>query len=91
MTQYHTPVSITAKRTRPNVVEYSVTTHDPIYGDQTRTYHANRVATFMGPSTGGPANQLHGGARTLWREDDAEMALAFRREYPSIRDFEFAA
>jgi len=87
MTKYHTPVSIIAKRTGPNVVEYSVTTHDPLYGDSTRTYHANRVATFTGSHTGGTADQLHGGARTLWREGDADMAMAFRREYPSIRDF----
>jgi hypothetical protein len=90
MSQYRTPVSITAKRTRPNVVEYSVTTHDPIYGDETRTYHANRVATFMGPSTGWPANQLHGVARTLWREDDVDMARAFRRVYPGLRAFDIA-
>jgi len=87
MTKYNAPVSITAKRTHSNVVEYNVTTHDPLYGDSTRTYHANRVATFMGPHTGGTANQLHGGARTLWREDDADMARAVWREYPSIRDF----
>lgn len=90
MTQTNAPVSITAKRTRPNVVEYSVTTHDPLYGDSTRTYHANRVATFMGPHTGGTTNQLHGGPRTLWREDDADMERAFRRKYPSIRDFSIA-
>ena len=87
---YCTPVSITAKRTRPNIVEYSVTTHDPIYGDQTATYHGNRVATFMGPFTGAPANQMHGGAQTLWREDDVDMAMAFRRAFLSIRDFSIA-
>ena len=90
MTQTNAPVSITATRTRPNIVEYSVTTHDPLYGDSTRTYHANRVATFMGPHTGGPANQLHGGPWTLWRENDADMEHAFRREYPGLRTFEIA-
>ena len=90
MTQTNAPVSITATRTRSAVVEYSVTTHDPLYGDSTRTYHANRVATFMGPHTGGPANQLHGGARTLWRESDADMERAFHRAYPGIRQFSLA-
>ena len=90
MTQTNAPVSITATRTRSAVVEYSVTTHDPLYGDSTRTYHANRAATFMGPHTGGPASQLHGGARTLWRESDADMEHAFRREYPGLRAFEIA-
>ena len=90
MTPTNAPVSITATRTRPHIVEYSVTTHDPLYGDSTMTYLANRVATFMKAHTGGTAFRLHGEARTLWREDDADMARAFRREYPSIRDFSIA-
>ena len=90
MTQTNAPVSITAKRTRPHIVEYSVTTHDPLYGDSTLTYHANRAATFFGPHTGAPGRQHIGGARTLWREDDDEMAAAFRLAYRNVRSFSIA-
>lgn len=88
MTQTNAPVSITAKRTRPNVVQYSVTTHDPLYGDSTMTYLTNGVATFMVAHTGGTAFRLHGG--TLWRKDDNEMAVAFRLAYRNIRSFSIA-
>lgn len=85
MRDYKVPVTITIRRTLPNVIEYNLTFHDPLSGDQTRTYHANREATFFGPHTGAPARQIEGGARTLWRGDDAAMLLAFQREYNGDR------
>ena len=90
MTHFQAPVSIKVHRTMPNVIEYSVTTHDPLYGNSTRTYHANRAATFFGPHTGAPGRQLTGGARTLWRADDNDLAVAFHRQYPGIRQFSLA-
>ena len=40
--EYRFPVSIVISRPMTNVIEYSVTIHDPLSGDETRVYHANR-------------------------------------------------
>ena len=79
--RYKIPVSIAVRRTLPNVIEYDITRHDPLGGDELRTYHANREATFFGPHTGNPARQVGGPAKTLWRADDTEMLMGFRRVY----------
>lgn len=73
-------LSIAIRRVRANVIEYDLIFHTP-FGDETRTQHANREATFAGPWTGNPARQLTGGAFTHWRADDADMLMAFRRFY----------
>ena len=76
---------VTLRRVRHNVIEYDVTTITPGGAEEqsTRTYHANRTATFFGQHTGGgDARQLTGGPRTLWREDDTTLLMAFRRRYP---------
>lgn len=81
MSDYRVPVTITVRRTAFNVIEYTVTHHDPISGDQSRVWHANREATFWGPHTGAPGRQVMGEANTFWREDDVDMLHAFRRGY----------
>ena len=81
MGEYRIPVSIAIARPLPNVIEYAVTQHDPISGDETRIYHANREATFFGPHTGSPARQVGGRAASLWRADDVTMLEAFRQVY----------
>jgi hypothetical protein len=73
--------TISIRRVLATVIEYDVTTHDPIGGDQTRTLHANREATFHGPHTGNPARQVTGGASTLWRADDQAMLFAFAQRF----------
>ena len=74
---------IALRRTHHNVIEYDLTCSAPDVPDQTRTLHANREATFHGPHTGrGDGRQMSGGAKTLWREDDTAMLMAFRRKYP---------
>lgn len=78
---YAIPVSIVVRRVLPNVIEYHVTAHDPLSGERTSFYHANREATFTGPHTGNPGRQVMGGAYTLWRSDDVEMLMAFKRRY----------
>ena len=80
-----TVTHISLRRTRDNVIEYDLTITSPMAAveQQTHTYHANRTATFFGPHTGGgDARQIEGGARTLWRDDDNQMLMAFRRKYP---------
>ena len=73
---------IALRRTHPNVIEYDLTYSSPDAPDQTRTLHANPVATFHGPHTGrGGERQMYGGATTLWREDDTAMLVAFQRKY----------
>ena len=75
-----TVTSVSIRRVRANVVEYTVV-HE-LYGEvSVRTYHANRYATFHGVHTGAPARQIRGGARTIWRESDADLIRAARRMY----------
>lgn len=84
---YVCPVSIRIRRVRDHVIEYQVTAHDPLSGDTTHTYHANRQATFHGPYTGEYSNQVMGAASTLWREDDQQMLLSFQRWFRyAVRD-----
>ena len=80
--QYTPPVSVSVRRSGLNVIEYTVTTHDPISGDSQREFHANRHATFLGKWDGGAfRHQVMGGARSLWRANDNDMAVAFRGYY----------
>ena len=71
--------TVAIRRVRENVIEYDVTTHNPISGDSTYTRHSNREATFFGPHTGSPARQVDGAAYTLWRADDQAMLYAFKQ------------
>ena len=74
---------IALRRTHLSFIEYDLTYSSPDAPDQTRTLHANPVATFHGPHTGrGGERQMYGGARTLWRKDDTAMLVAFRRKFP---------
>lgn len=76
---------VSLRRIQSNVIVYDVTTNalggaEP---ETTRTYHCNRTATFFGPHTGnGGERQMGGGAGTLWREDDTQLLMAFRRAFP---------
>lgn len=86
MADYRIPVTISIRRTAANVIEYTLTFHNPISGDHESTFHANREATFHGPHTGNPGRQIHGGASTLWRADDTELLLGFQRKYRPVRE-----
>ena len=92
--EYRFPVSIVISRPMTNVIEYSVTIHDPLSGDETRVYHANRYATFHGPFDGAFQRQVTGAAHTLWREDDVDCEEGFRGTFHSrgysVREVTFA-
>jgi hypothetical protein len=84
--------NITIRRILWNVIEYTMNSEtirgydmggNPIVTNDETVMHANREATFFGPHTGsGNAHQVHGGASTLWREDDNQMLMAFHERYP---------
>ena len=74
---------IALRRVHHSIIEYDLTYSSPVDLEHTSTLHANRVATFHGPHTGrGDGRQVSGSAKTLWREDDTAMLMAFRRKYP---------
>lgn len=75
--------AITVRKINDHTIEYDVSTQEPWDPEpETRTYHANRSATFHGPHTGnGAARQLNGPADTVWRDTDAAMIEALKREY----------
>ena len=76
-------ISIKVRKIASNIIEYDVSAREPWDKEaEVRTYHANRTATFHGPHTGnGGARQLSGSADTAWRDTDAGIIAALKRQY----------